>query len=358
MIKNGSTEIARFADNNAIKLQKGNAGYNVAPKDKVALNQLVLSYYYNGKHQHAIKSRHNNDDGNGNSIDFYVWDKKKDKDMDIGTLHTLSLNNGKVGIGGITDPQAVLEVNGEIKCTKLNVAGAGTDAIEVTVNGRMRSIGTDGGLFCDDKNEAFVGKGKSGVATIFGLYNSGWGLTMDSGGDVSIHKKLFLKQFKESEWQWVSYDNSNGEVKLGKLSDKRLKTNIAALPNALPLILALRGVSYQWNEEGLQQKTKDVEENYRADSNTSEDNATLWEAQKQRIRKENARPFHGFIAQEIEQTFPDWVRENEDGYKTINMEELTPVLVEAIKAQQQQISSLQEQMDRLLIEVAEMKARM
>jgi hypothetical protein len=359
VIKNGGTEIARFADINAIKLQKGNAGYNVADKDKVALNQVVLSYYNNGKHQHAIKSRHNNDDGNGNSIDFYVWDKKKDKDTEVGTLHTMSLNDGKVGIGGITDPQASLHVNGEIKCAKLNVAGAGTDAIEFSVNGRMRSVGTDGGLFCDDKNESFVGKGNSGDGTtVFGLYNNGWGLTVNGSGDVSIHKKLFLKQFKESEWQWVSYDNSTGEVKLGKLSDKRLKQNIAALPNALQVIQAIRGVSYQWNEEGLQQKTKDIEENYRADSNIPEDNAQLWETQKQRIRKENARTFHGFIAQEIEQTFPDWVRENEDGYKTINMEELTPVLVEAIKAQQQQINSLQEQMERLLKEVAEMKASM
>jgi hypothetical protein len=118
----------------------------------------------------------------------------------------------------------------------------------------------------------------------------------------------------------------------------------------------LRGVSFQWNEEGLLHKTKEVEENCRAESNTPEDNARLWEKEKQRIREENARTFHGFIAQEVEAVFPDWVKEDKDGYKTINMDELAPVMVEAIKTQQQQINTLQSQIDMLMNELKALKA--
>ena len=50
-----------------------------------------------------------------------------------------------------------------------------------------------------------------------------------------------------------------------------------------------------------------------------------------RIVKENSGVQKGFIAQEVEKVFPEWVKDGEDGYKTINTSEFTPVLVEAIK---------------------------
>ena len=39
----------------------------------------------------------------------------------------------------------------------------------------------------------------------------------------------------------------------------------------------------------------------------------------------------GFIAQEVEQVFPQWVRENQAGMKRINTDEMDAVLVESIK---------------------------
>jgi len=274
----------------ALQLISGNAGYNVAQKDKVALNQVVLSYYYDDQYKHAIKTRHNGNEGKGNAIDFYVWDKGKDQSTSVGTLHTLSLNNGKVGIGGITDPDYSLEVNGDIKC----------------------------------------------------------------------HGKLFIQvvnQLKGHEVRYMAHKPSSHEVGWYDSSDERLKKNIAPVTDALDVIQQLRGVSFQWNEEGLRQKTRDVEESYRSASNTADDNARLWDAEKQRIRRENGRTFRGFIAQEVEAVCPDWVKEDENGYKAINMDELTPVLVEALKAQQQQINTLQAQLALLMKEVEALKMK-
>ena len=56
----------------------------------------------------------------------------------------------------------------------------------------------------------------------------------------------------------------------------------------------------------------------------------------------------GFVAQEFEKVIPELVFTNEtDGYKGINYSEVSAVLVEAIKEQQQQIIEQQRQIDEL-----------
>lgn len=66
----------------------------------------------------------------------------------------------------------------------------------------------------------------------------------------------------------------------------------------------------------------------------------MWEVQKQRIREENSGTYRGFIAQEVEEVFPEWVKTDESGYKTLDTSELLPLLVESVKEQQQQIEAL------------------
>ena len=55
----------------------------------------------------------------------------------------------------------------------------------------------------------------------------------------------------------------------------------------------------------------------------------------------------GFIAQEIEQQFPEFVVTNGNGYKSVTYDQLTPVLVEAIKEQQKEIESLKAENEKL-----------
>jgi hypothetical protein len=83
-------------------------------------------------------------------------------------------------------------------------------------------------------------------------------------------------------------------------SDISLKTNITTLTNALSTIAALRGVYFSW------------------------------------LKDENATQKVGLIAQEVEEVLPEVVFTNPvDGLKGVNYAEITAVLVEAVKEQQQ-----------------------
>jgi hypothetical protein len=106
---------------------------------------------------------------------------------------------------------------------------------------------------------------------------------------------------------------------LALVSDERFKTNIHPLDNPLAQVLALRGVSYEW---------------------------------KDKVRGEGRQI--GFIAQEIEKVLPELVITNADGYKSVQYQNLVPVLVEAIKQQQAQI----EQLRRVKTENAGLKAQL
>jgi hypothetical protein len=96
-------------------------------------------------------------------------------------------------------------------------------------------------------------------------------------------------------------------------SDKRLKDNIKPLDNALDKVLKISGVEFDWND----------------------------------TRDEDGKPLHsykghdvGVIAQEIEKVLPEVVTTRDNGYKAVKYEKIVPLLIEAIKEQQEQIDEL------------------
>jgi hypothetical protein len=93
-------------------------------------------------------------------------------------------------------------------------------------------------------------------------------------------------------------------------SDARLKMDIAPLEHALDRVLALRGVSFRWRD--LPWGPANI----------------------------------GLIAQEVEQVFPELVREDADGYRSVAYANLVAVLVESTKAQQVQIDALAALLER------------
>ena len=126
------------------------------------------------------------------------------------------------------------------------------------------------------------------------------------------------------------------------ISDKRLKTNISSINNALSKVSALRGVEYDYDVNNYKKYTL------------------------------NPRHQVGFIAQELEKVIPEAVTEKiisttntrrEDGgldvetmkIKVVNVDAVIPVLVEAIKEQQAMIDKQQKQIDQLKKEVELLK---
>ena len=98
-------------------------------------------------------------------------------------------------------------------------------------------------------------------------------------------------------------------------SDKRLKTNINTIENAVEIVQQLRGVRFNWNEEA-----RKINEHV--------------DLEKKEI---------GVIAQEVEEHLPEIVKKGLSNYKAIRYEKITPLLIEAIKEQQQQIHAQQQQ---------------
>jgi len=83
-------------------------------------------------------------------------------------------------------------------------------------------------------------------------------------------------------------------------SDQNLKTNIQTIEDPLEKIVQIRGVNFEW--------------------------------------KENNKPSAGVIAQEVEKVLPQLV--NGEDTKTVNYNGLIGLLVEAVKAQQEEINEL------------------
>lgn len=55
----------------------------------------------------------------------------------------------------------------------------------------------------------------------------------------------------------------------------------------------------------------------------------------------------GVLAQEVEEVLPETVGRDRKGYRTVDYRQLTPVLLQAVKQQQQQIRSLKEETEEL-----------
>lgn len=130
-------------------------------------------------------------------------------------------------------------------------------------------------------------------------------------------------------------------------SDARLKRDVMQLPAALETVRRLRGVTWHWNALGIQQFTNKVEQNFRSTSGRPEDDQKVWAEKRKEIVERESKLHYGFIAQEVEKVLPDWVTTNETGFKQINMDRLSAVLVEAIKEQQTEIDTLKERLTAL-----------
>lgn len=91
-------------------------------------------------------------------------------------------------------------------------------------------------------------------------------------------------------------------------SSRRWKTNIATLDGALEMLLKLRGVTYNWKASG----ESDI----------------------------------GLIAEEVGQVVPEIVVYEENGRdaRSVAYGQLVPILIEAVKEQQSQIDTQQEQL--------------
>ncbi len=115
--------------------------------------------------------------------------------------------------------------------------------------------------------------------------------------------------------RFTVFGNGNATLTgtLTQNSDARFKSNIRPLTHALSTVMKLNGYRYYW-KEGL---------------------------------KKDPREQVGLIAQNVESVLPQLVATDADGNKSVAYQNMVPVLIEAIKEQQQLISRLQTQVEQL-----------
>jgi len=106
-------------------------------------------------------------------------------------------------------------------------------------------------------------------------------------------------------------------------SDANLKENVVLISDPIEKLSKIRGVYFDWKDSFI---------NYRG----GEDGYF--------VRKHDV----GVIAQEIEQVLPEVVAAKSDGFLGVRYEKIIPLLIEAIKDQQRQITQLSEQVNKLV----------
>lgn len=147
--------------------------------------------------------------------------------------------------------------------------------------------------------------------------------------------------------EWVRALNSPSTYPMGGLpvsttpSDLRLKTDLRPIRNALEKILQLHGKYYRWGKAGLEFFTRDIPDSLSAGPNaTEEEIQRLWEKERQKAYDALSGSKIGLIAQDVEAIVPEVVSEDDKGYKYIYYQQLTALLVEAIKEQNELIQAL------------------
>jgi hypothetical protein len=145
-----------------------------------------------------------------------------------------------------------------------------------------------------------------------------------------------FKSSNTSTYEEIAYINRTGISTIGNVtayaSDKRLKTNIKPIKNALEKLSKIRGVEYDW-----------------VDNITSEYGF-----------EPSAMHETGVIAQEIEKVIPDAVSEapmneiytqrcgTDHQFLTVQKDKIVPLLIEAVKEQQKEINELKTLVKQLL----------
>lgn len=220
-------------------------------------------------------------------------------------------SGGAVGIGtGNATPTQRLQIsNGNLLLDYTNVGATtgniffGGQTYPASQNGMRMSYfnGTSKNGFIDVRTNSALTDG-----LIFRVDNTIGGterMRICANGGVAINAtnpgtyKLYVGGSAYATGLWVS-------------SDKRFKTNIAPVEQALEKVLQMNGKTYSFDNTKFADRGFSTEKQY------------------------------GFLAQELQKIMPEAVQEGVDGYLAVNYEMVIPVLVEAMKSEHAIVETL------------------
>ncbi len=221
------------------------------------------------------------------------------------SLRGNSSGQNNIAIGGFALQQSTLGSN--------NIGiGFGTLEGVQTGDGNV-ALGPSAGQFAGEvSNRLFIANGQPG-SLVYGEFDSRRVMIGQLDADLptdtlDVNGTLRVRELKAATSTHVCRDANN--VLAACSSDARLKTNIVGLSDEIDVIAAvsrLRGVAFEWD--------RSVEA----------------------AREAEPRRQIGLIAQEVEAVLPELVRDEADGYKSLDDSRLVALLVEVAKIQQASI---------------------
>jgi hypothetical protein len=280
---------------------------------------------------------------------FYKGGKHSDKELDAGGgAPLLVLRNGRVGIG-TNNPQGILHVVGDIRVDKdivktkdygITVGGTNTNH-RVRLGelwGKSGVYGLSGLRLGSNDKEVRVGGGNTlhveghfmaGNSDIYftkkdhkhtGIGNTEGYAAIENA--INYNALMILGRSIKGKGRHIKmYDHVevSGTLKapgMLKFSDARFKKDIKALPKVLKKLDQLQGIYFKWNDH---EKVKDL-------------------AKTRNI---------GMIADEVEKVFPELITTDDEGFKYLEYDNFSVVLLEAVKEQQATIDALKKRLDKL-----------
>ncbi len=291
----------------------------------------------------------------------FIWADYIDIDfVSTGGNQFLIRASGGVGIG-TNSPTEQLDVNGKLHMRdniKLNdnwlSNDGGDDGVFVAANGYVGigESGPNGPLHVYDAVNITSGSNfdKRVAPLVVGRDDIASGTLLIDGNQIEqalSTDRLYLNNTSSSNISMVMGGGSVGiginspsqklhvignicyTGTIGACSDERYKKDVTTIGNALETLLKLRGVTYNWKQDEYPEMKFDDQQHL------------------------------GFLAQELKDLLPGIVMVDANGYLSVDYGRLTPLLVEAMKEQQETIDALkaqQREVESLKAQMAELSA--
>ena len=277
---------------------------------------------------HALYNNYSNVDGEG-AWDGSKWNTFAGLDIRVGAGGNKKtaikvLQNGNVGIGN-PRPRHKLHVSGNAVASGTVFAGAFDvqNSVPTHVNRDGVFYRTGGQVYITVDDNLYIrdtdGRIRMHFQTNSGVFQTdvlrlGNKFRLSSIGDAHGNDD-WLRMFD------VNNRGYYGGLAAGRLwtqqarlagSDRRMKTDIGGIRDALGKVTRLRGVGFRWKDGRLQ------------------------------------RQVHmGFVAQEVETVVPELVETGPNGMKALEYDGVIALLVEAVKSQQKSIKALDKRLDTM-----------
>jgi hypothetical protein len=205
-----------------------------------------------------------------------------------GSNFILNGTNGNTSIGPFIEAQASLQIQ------------TGEDVAPGSVDAYLLLGHTDGANLAFDNNEIMTRT--RGEATALYLNHEGGDVLVGGNSDGATHLAVNTNSAGSYTLTVNGSAGKPGGGSWSSFSDIRLKHDIEPLPaGTLDRVLSLRGYSFEYDDEAVEHRL--------------------------------ALPGRqiGLIAQEVEEVFPDWVEEDEDGYKFVTERGVMALMVESLR---------------------------